>query len=448
MEDLTRKDMEAFVLGKFEASVAISELRDDQPTIADRLVAEIVRKSEGVFLWVSLVTNSILCGIVDGDTLTDSYRLLDELPSDLSDLYSDLWSRVESEHKAERARLLCVLQHYSSSNPEDYWPPRWGFPSFLTGLSQPLLWFSAMKATSPFSPTTFARRLHSRTKGLIEIKSSGFVDYLHRTAHDWIMAGWDQVRLEIPATFDGHMALVTGLASTVHLAGCSNSCCGDSSAWVFMAFHHASMVSGQHRDRSFAELDRLAEEIRDMVLKQPSAGRDEFRKHCWISSSRQGFKNFGFVSLAAALSGYAYPYVHAKMIAEPACYTTDGNATDLIWSIILGVESREVRLCLQLRFSGTHMKLADDERLNLAKLWFRCALERTRNRAALLSKLTSLHDELSGRLRSDIIGRDGHTEATSNYDKELLRILRSHGVGPSFEAALYINQIFLAQSSK
>lgn len=433
MENLTQKDMEAFVLGKFETSVAISELRGSQPTIADELVADIVRKSEGVFLWVSLVTNSILDGIVNGDTLTGSYRLLDELPSDLGDLYSNLWSRVQPEHKEERARLLCVLQHYSSSILKDYWPSQYGFPSFLRGLSQALLWFSAMEATSSFSATTFARRLHSRTKGLIEIKPSGFVDYLHRTAHDWIMARWDEVQLEIPAKFDGHMALVTGFASTVHLADYSNSCCGDSSAWIILAFHHASMVSEQHRDRSFAELDRLADEICNAAFKQTSAGSDPSREDCWLSSSYHGFKIFGFVSLAAALSGEAYSYARAKMIAEPACYTIDGNADDLIRSIVLGVESRDAQSC----FSKQVVRRINTERfetgrLDLAKLWFRYALERTKDRAALLSQLVSLHDDLSWRFRRKFEGEQG----SRSYYKEMLRIFRSHGVGLSFDSRL------------
>lgn len=139
MELLTQQDMEALVHGKFKANVAIAELRNDQPTIVDGLITDIVRKSEGVFLWVSLVTDSVLGGIVDGDTLTDSYRLLDDLPSNLSDLYDNLWSRVESEHKGERSQLLCVLDQYSDSESAEYSRVKNTVPWLSQGLPQALL---------------------------------------------------------------------------------------------------------------------------------------------------------------------------------------------------------------------------------------------------------------------------------------------------------------------
>lgn len=435
MELLTKEDMEAFVQGKFETSVAIAELRRDQPTIADGLVADIVRKSEGVFLWVSLVTDSVLGGIADGDTLADSYRLLNELPSDLSDLYNSLWSRVRPEHKAERARILRVLNEYSHSESKKYADLKEFSNFFARGLPQTLLWFSLSDPQASFSARHFARRLHSRTKGFIEIKPSGNVDYLHRTAHDWIMARWNKIQLEASADFDAHMALLTGLASTAHLANYASAICfcGNSFAWVQLALHHASMVSEKHRDRSFAELDRLADEIRDMAFKQASvsiAAMAQFRNDCWIFCSRQGFKNFGFVSFVAAFSEDAYSYVRAKMIAEPACYAIDGNAKDLIWSIVFGFNHAGFLLCYMGEGKKVFSELACSKRLDLAQLWFRYALERTKDRGALLSKLASLHDELSRLYREKRESCSGH------YGTDMLRIFRSHGVGSSFEGRL------------
>lgn len=42
------------------------------------------------------------------------------------------------------------------------------------------------------------------------------------------MARCDEIQLEVLPGFDAHMALVTGLASTVHLANYGIKCCGDS----------------------------------------------------------------------------------------------------------------------------------------------------------------------------------------------------------------------------
>ncbi|KAK3950451.1 hypothetical protein QBC32DRAFT_14628 [Pseudoneurospora amorphoporcata] len=400
MELLTEKDMEAFVHGKFEANIAFAELRQDQTTIADGLVTDIVRKSEGVFLWVSLVTNSVLDGIANGDTLTDSYRLLDELPSDLSDLYDNLWSRVESEHKGERAQLLCVMDTYSRSKPEAGSLSRLQQSSFWysRGLPQTLLWFSVFGATSPFSAKTFARRLHSRMKGLVEIKLSGCIAYLHRTVHDWIMGRWEEIQLEGPADFDAHMALVTGLASTVHLANYGSGCCGDPSMWILLAFHHVSRVLEQYRNRSFAELDRLAHDIRDAVSKHASAISGHRRyESCWTSFGRQSCETFGFDTFAAVVGGFGLQYVRAKITAEPVYYTVEGNYKDLIWSIMFG-QSRSLNLlsCLfsSLVVSNPTFDAYSDNRLTLAELWMRCALKGTRDRAALVSRLATLYDRV------------------------------------------------------
>lgn len=431
MELLTQHDMEAFVRGRFEANVAIAELRNDQPnqpTIVEGLITDIVRKSEGVFLWVSLVTDSVLDGIGEGDTLSDSHRLLEDLPSDISDLYDNLWSRVASEHRGERSRLLCVLDQYSNSGHVGDSPSR-----FSQGLPQTLLWYSVLEATSPFSAKVLARRLRSRTKGLLEIKLSGCVDYLHRTAHDWIMTKWDGIHLEAPVGFDPHMSLVTGLASTVNLADYGSRCCGDSCHWTSRAFHHFSMVSEQHHSHAVAELDRLADEIMKASRRQEPFSCDALREPCWIYTRRQNCNSFGFATMAAAWGGPALEYVRAKITAEPACYTVVGDERDLIWPIVFGNEGLLGMYACSSRTAAVRNKNLDaEQRFALAQLWFECALNGTRNRAALLSKLTSLYTDVSdwtgyGVARSS---SDGTDKTYKSYRKKVLRMLRYYGVGP------------------
>lgn len=159
MELLTEADIEAFVHGKFKANIAFAELQQSQPKEADVLMTEIVRKSKGVFLWVSLVTSSILGTLDDGDTLQDLDQLLGEFPSDLSSLYDDLWSRVHIlEHKYDRVRLLRLV--HASGKARDHLTHFLG--DFFQGLPQTLLCISndRQEVTSRFSANVLSRRLH------------------------------------------------------------------------------------------------------------------------------------------------------------------------------------------------------------------------------------------------------------------------------------------------
>jgi hypothetical protein len=63
MELLTRGDMVGFARGNFESNRAYMELRGAPRAEADVLIASIVDKASGVFLWVSVVTRMILAGL-------------------------------------------------------------------------------------------------------------------------------------------------------------------------------------------------------------------------------------------------------------------------------------------------------------------------------------------------------------------------------------------------
>ncbi|RMI92897.1 hypothetical protein CDV36_016572, partial [Fusarium kuroshium] len=57
------------------------------------MVSKIVSESDGVFLWVVLVSNSLSRGIRNGDSREELSQRLDSLPRDLEGLYQDMWLR-------------------------------------------------------------------------------------------------------------------------------------------------------------------------------------------------------------------------------------------------------------------------------------------------------------------------------------------------------------------
>ncbi|KAH7627477.1 hypothetical protein B0T09DRAFT_184532 [Sordaria sp. MPI-SDFR-AT-0083] len=197
------------------------------------------------------------------------------------------------------------------------------------------------------------------------------------------------------------------------------------------------MVSEQHRSRSVAEIDRLADEIKKASSKQALSGRDDFERQCWIFTGRQSCKSYGFVAMAAAFGGPAFHYVRTKIIAEPACYTVEGNERDLLWPIVLRTGSMlGILACPSLEVAAEISTFDAGERFEIAELWIQYALKGTRDRAALLSKLANLHKDLLYRtgLNLPLSYFEGTEEY--NYKDEMLRMLRRYGVGSSWKGRL------------
>lgn len=69
MHLLTDTDIQVFVRGHFQGVVAFQELNNMYQGGGDRLLADIVKKAKGVFLWTALVTKTLIENLVDGSSL-------------------------------------------------------------------------------------------------------------------------------------------------------------------------------------------------------------------------------------------------------------------------------------------------------------------------------------------------------------------------------------------
>lgn len=63
----------------------------------------------GVFLWVHLVVRSLLQGLRDGDMLFELATRLEELPSDLEQLYVHMLDRIPSAYRSQAAQIFRLL---------------------------------------------------------------------------------------------------------------------------------------------------------------------------------------------------------------------------------------------------------------------------------------------------------------------------------------------------
>jgi hypothetical protein len=99
LQDFTRGDTRKYVKDIF----TLDDESDNTLNFEEGwLVEEIVYKAEGVFLWVHLVARSLLQGLKNGDTEEVMRLRLQTLPSELSELYADMWARLNGDSAVYR----------------------------------------------------------------------------------------------------------------------------------------------------------------------------------------------------------------------------------------------------------------------------------------------------------------------------------------------------------
>ena len=98
LQDLTRKDI------KNVCENSLMSLKDDIPDEWNRsrpgqagfrdIIADLVEKAEGVFLWVHLALKSIQRGCSNSDSWEEILQRIQKLPAGLDELYHSMWERA------------------------------------------------------------------------------------------------------------------------------------------------------------------------------------------------------------------------------------------------------------------------------------------------------------------------------------------------------------------
>jgi hypothetical protein len=84
IHELTRNDIRLYVEDTLGENKRFQQLRQDDPQCPD-FVWNIVTEADGVFLWVFLVTRSLLDGLTNSDRIKDLHQRVNETPKDLQD---------------------------------------------------------------------------------------------------------------------------------------------------------------------------------------------------------------------------------------------------------------------------------------------------------------------------------------------------------------------------
>lgn len=150
----TDSDLQAFIRGQILSIAGKYPQIQDIDQLSD-LAREVTEKADGVFVWVKLVLEELVEGIVAGDTISQLRRVLVSIPEELQELYRRVIVRRKPQYALETYIMLQVMLHTRT-------------PLTLLALMAivDVILFDSIQKTSEESRL---RRLATRAGGLIEL---------------------------------------------------------------------------------------------------------------------------------------------------------------------------------------------------------------------------------------------------------------------------------------
>lgn len=117
IQKLTSDDIFAYVSDTLDSSIWFSVLRQSEPEACTKLLDEIKRKAQGVFLWVRLVVRSLIKGLDNDDSIEQLGERLQEYPDTLDGYFQRMLDRIEKLYQQHSARIMLVA--LESEHPLD-----------------------------------------------------------------------------------------------------------------------------------------------------------------------------------------------------------------------------------------------------------------------------------------------------------------------------------------
>ncbi|KAJ4312865.1 hypothetical protein N0V84_009719 [Fusarium piperis] len=216
LEDLTREDIRRYVkeeLGADSRFQALSRTDGRCGQIPDI----IVKRAQGVFLWVYLVVNSLKQGLFNDDDYSDLQQRLDELPDDLQRYFEHMLQSIEAIYWDKTTRIFRAVVCAEQSLP------LLGFGFLDQEMDNP--GYAITMQTRPLSEVErdeacqrLKTRLNARCRDLLYVTNNvgetGVfryqVDFLHRTVRDFFLdtGVLDDIMQQRPTkSFDPHLSL-------------------------------------------------------------------------------------------------------------------------------------------------------------------------------------------------------------------------------------------------
>ncbi|KAK6088470.1 ankyrin repeat-containing protein [Seiridium cupressi] len=178
MEGANQEDIALYIRDRF------SFVSESERNLLRDLEINLMKKSNGVFLWAVLVSDLLLRDIDTGQPINILTERLKRVPQHMEDLYSELCNSLTLEERQLSTRLVQWLLLARSMDIED---------TFLAVLfSMPWTWegLNAWGYDSKNTPSKerLVKFLKNASRGLIEYTGET-VQFIHETAREYFLAG-------------------------------------------------------------------------------------------------------------------------------------------------------------------------------------------------------------------------------------------------------------------
>lgn len=119
LQDLTKSDIKHYVESNLKNALIESASRDPNPSVQvdiNLIIVEIVKRAEGVFLWVYLVVESVLRGLGEDDSIATLRQRVQQFPSDLEGFFDIIISRVDTVYQFQTTQALALAYLYADDD--------------------------------------------------------------------------------------------------------------------------------------------------------------------------------------------------------------------------------------------------------------------------------------------------------------------------------------------
>lgn len=109
IHEYTHSDIEQYVGDHVESALGVSIVTEDDQTQVKALSNEVTKRAKGVFIWVKLVVQELVEGIIDGSSISQLRQRLESIPMELDALYTRILEKRKPEHVFEMYIMSQIL---------------------------------------------------------------------------------------------------------------------------------------------------------------------------------------------------------------------------------------------------------------------------------------------------------------------------------------------------
>jgi hypothetical protein len=275
LEDLTYNDIRSYVTSELAATVAFQAFQKTDPDFSSQLIGTVCSKASGVFLWVDLVTKSLLEGISEGERLSDLQRRLDSLPGDLQTLFAKIMVSLTPFHYERASQLFQVVR--ASTTPLSLLQ--------LSFADDDHLDYAFNMECGSHSPDQLSaraeltrRRINACCKGLLDARSDRVatqtkVTYLHRTVKDFLEEPymWESLLHATDGNFNPQLCLSNSEIAILKTLNTQNFNDDTASRLVIHAVDYAQIASRNGTDHKIRAINEVGHVLTQMAIKLDEA---------------------------------------------------------------------------------------------------------------------------------------------------------------------------------